>query len=125
MWRCQSRAHNSVFNCSLMTHSVRESIVIWLPRMADVVNVTLRCTVVLNTTCMRTIQRTATQASFEYVGTTVKWIGERGSAEERGVDAADESKVLVRVDPSYFRPTEVELLIGKRRTLLALHCLSQ
>jgi GDP-D-mannose dehydratase len=54
------------------------------------------------------------QASFEYVGTTVKWIGERGSVEEHGVDAADESKVLVRVDPSYFRPTEVELLIGKQ-----------
>jgi GDP-D-mannose dehydratase len=43
----------------------------------------------------------------------VRWVGERGSVEEHGVDAADESKVLVRVDPSYFRPTEVELLIVK------------
>jgi GDP-D-mannose dehydratase len=55
----------------------------------------------------------------------VKWVGERGSVEEHGVDAADESKILVRVDPSYFRPTEVELLIGERRTLLALRCASQ
>jgi GDPmannose 4,6-dehydratase len=47
----------------------------------------------------------------------VKWVGERGSVEEHGVDVADESKVLVRVDPSYFRPTEVELLIGK-----STHC---
>lgn len=52
------------------------------------------------------------EASFKYVGTTVKWVGERGSVEEHGVDAADESRVLVKVDPSYFRPTEVELLIG-------------
>ena len=28
------------------------------------------------------------------------------------MDAADESRVLVRVDPKYFRPTEVDILIG-------------
>jgi GDPmannose 4,6-dehydratase len=28
------------------------------------------------------------------------------------VDAADPSRVLVRVDPKYFRPTEVDILIG-------------
>ncbi len=28
------------------------------------------------------------------------------------MDAADPSRVLVRVDPKYFRPTEVEILIG-------------
>ena len=32
--------------------------------------------------------------------------------EEIGVDAKDESNVLVRVDPKYFRPTEVDILIG-------------
>ncbi|KAG5180964.1 gdp-d-mannose 4,6-dehydratase [Tribonema minus] len=52
------------------------------------------------------------EASFAYVGTTVAWKGERGSVDEHGVDAADESRVLVKVDPSYFRPTEVDLLIG-------------
>ena len=29
-----------------------------------------------------------------------------------GYDAKDESRVLVRVDPRYFRPTEVDILIG-------------
>jgi GDPmannose 4,6-dehydratase len=28
------------------------------------------------------------------------------------VDAADESRVLVKIDPQYFHPTEVELLLG-------------
>ena len=32
--------------------------------------------------------------------------------DEIGYDAADESRVLVRVDPRYFRPTEVEELLG-------------
>ena len=30
--------------------------------------------------------------------------------DEIGVDAAYESRTLVRVDPSYFRPTEVDVL---------------
>jgi GDPmannose 4,6-dehydratase len=29
-----------------------------------------------------------------------------------GVDAADESRILVKIDPRYFRPTEVDLLLG-------------
>ena len=29
-----------------------------------------------------------------------------------GVDKADHSRVLVRIDPKYFRPTEVDILIG-------------
>ena len=33
-------------------------------------------------------------------------------ADEIGVDAEDESRVLVKVDPRYFRPTEVDLLLG-------------
>mmetsp|Transcript_2710 Transcript_2710/g.4054 ORF Transcript_2710/g.4054 Transcript_2710/m.4054 type:complete len:363 (+) Transcript_2710:49-1137(+) len=52
------------------------------------------------------------EASFGYVGIKVLWKGERGSVDEIGVDAADESKVLVKVDPSYFRPTEVDILLG-------------
>ena len=28
------------------------------------------------------------------------------------MDAADPTRVLVRVDPKYFRPTEVDILIG-------------
>lgn len=52
------------------------------------------------------------EKAFEYVGTTIKWVGEAGTVDEIGVDASDESRVLVKVDPAYFRPTEVDLLIG-------------
>ena len=31
---------------------------------------------------------------------------------EIAVDAADPKRVLVRIDPRYFRPTEVEQLLG-------------
>jgi GDPmannose 4,6-dehydratase len=52
------------------------------------------------------------QKAFARVSTTVEWLGEPGTVDEIGVDAADHSRVLVRVDPKYFRPTEVEILIG-------------
>ncbi|KAH8057991.1 GDP-mannose 4,6-dehydratase [Aureococcus anophagefferens] len=52
------------------------------------------------------------EVSFEHVGIKVKWTGEPGTAEEVGVDAADESHELVKVDPKYYRPTEVDLLVG-------------
>ncbi len=52
------------------------------------------------------------EKAFNKVGTTIAWKGERGTVDEIGVDAADESRVLVRIDPRYFRPTEVELLLG-------------
>ena len=61
------------------------------------------------------------EKAFKAVGITVKWIGEPGTVDETGVDAADESRVLVKVDPKYFRPTEVDLLIGdatKAQTIL-------
>lgn len=52
------------------------------------------------------------EKAFACVGITILWKGERGSIDEIGVDAADESRVLVKIDPKYFRPTEVDLLIG-------------
>jgi len=52
------------------------------------------------------------EKAFECIGTTIKWKGPTGTVEEIGVDANDESRVLVRIDPRYFRPTEVELLLG-------------
>jgi GDPmannose 4,6-dehydratase len=52
------------------------------------------------------------EKAFAAVGTTIKWVGGAGTVEEKGVDAADESRVLVEVDPKYFRPTEVDILIG-------------
>lgn len=52
------------------------------------------------------------EKAFAVVGITVRWMGKGGTVEEIGVDADDESRVLVRIDPRYFRPTEVELLLG-------------
>ena len=52
------------------------------------------------------------EKAFDCVNITIVWKGARGTVEEVGVDAKDESRVLVEVDPKYFRPTEVDLLIG-------------
>ena len=52
------------------------------------------------------------EKAFAYVGTTIEWKGARGTIDEIGVDKNDPSRVLVRIDPRYFRPTEVELLLG-------------
>jgi len=52
------------------------------------------------------------ERAFDCVGTKIKWVGPTGTVDEMGVDAADESRVLVKIDPRYFRPTEVELLLG-------------
>ncbi len=50
------------------------------------------------------------EKAFAAVGIEIKWIGE--GLGERGVDAANEERVLVAVDPEYFRPAEVDLLVG-------------
>jgi GDPmannose 4,6-dehydratase len=52
------------------------------------------------------------EKAFKVAGIIVKWKGETGTVDEYGVDAADEERVVVRIDPRYFRPTEVELLLG-------------
>ena len=39
----------------------------------------------------------------------LEWIGK--DEKERGIEKSTR-KVLVKIDPNYFRPTEVELLIG-------------
>ncbi|KAH6891731.1 GDP-mannose 4,6-dehydratase [Coprinopsis sp. MPI-PUGE-AT-0042] len=49
------------------------------------------------------------EKSFAIVGISVKWEGE--GVEEHAIDVAT-GKVIVRVDPRYFRPAEVELLHG-------------
>jgi len=58
------------------------------------------------------------EKAFAHIGRTIAWRGK--GAEEKGVDARD-GRVLVEVDPRYFRPTEVDLLLGdptKARTKL-------
>ena len=52
------------------------------------------------------------EKAFKNAGITIKWTGPAGTVEETGVDALDEGRVLVKIDPEYFRPTEVDLLLG-------------
>ncbi len=47
--------------------------------------------------------------AFSELGITLEWTGE--GVNEKGIDKAS-GKILVEVDPRYFRPAEVELLIG-------------
>ena len=49
------------------------------------------------------------QWAFEDVGITIRWEGEGES--EKGY-CAETGNCLIEVDPRYFRPTEVELLLG-------------
>jgi GDPmannose 4,6-dehydratase len=49
------------------------------------------------------------EAAFNCVGRSIEWTG--NGIEEKGVDAAN-GKVLVEIDRRYFRPTEVDLLVG-------------
>jgi GDPmannose 4,6-dehydratase len=50
------------------------------------------------------------ELAFAEVGKAVEWKGT--GVDEVGYDAAD-GNVLVRIDPRYFRPTEVDLLLGE------------
>lgn len=52
------------------------------------------------------------EKAFAVIGTTIEWQGPTGTVEEIGVDKNDPSRILVKIDPRYFRPTEVELLLG-------------
>ncbi len=66
---------------------------------------------------MHTVREFCTLA-FAEAGINLRWEGE--GVNEKGIDAAT-GKVLVEVDPKYFRPAEVEQLLGdptKARTLL-------
>lgn len=63
----------------------------------------------------------ATQ-SFKYVGMEITWVGK--GVEEYGHLKGDPDNVLVRVDPRYFRPTEVELLLVSIVPVKASHVLS-
>ena len=49
------------------------------------------------------------ERAFAHVGVAIVWKG--GGVDETGV-CARTGKVLVAVSPEYFRPTEVELLLG-------------
>ena len=58
------------------------------------------------------------ELAFAEVGIKIRWEGE--GVDEKGIDEAN-GRVLVEVSPKYFRPTEVDLLLGdptKAKTLL-------
>ena len=49
------------------------------------------------------------ETAFKHLGMDIKWEGE--GVDEKGIDAAT-GKVVVKVNPKFFRPAEVELLLG-------------
>jgi len=49
------------------------------------------------------------EMSFSHIGIEIKWTGE--GVNEKGIDSKT-GKVLVEIDPVYFRPAEVDLLVG-------------
>jgi GDPmannose 4,6-dehydratase len=49
------------------------------------------------------------EMAFEEVGIALKWEG--SGVDEKGIDKSS-GKVLVEIDPKYFRPAEVDLLVG-------------
>tara|TARA_B110000438_G_scaffold302441_1_gene360125 strand:+ start:10 stop:1080 length:1071 start_codon:yes stop_codon:yes gene_type:complete len=53
--------------------------------------------------------RTFIEMAFEHIGRTIEWQG--SGVDEKGVDATS-GEILVEIDPRYFRPTEVDLLLG-------------
>jgi GDPmannose 4,6-dehydratase len=66
---------------------------------------------------MHSVREFATLA-FKYAGIEIEWQGE--GLNEKGVDKAT-GRVLIEVDPKYFRPAEVDQLLGdptKAKTLL-------
>jgi GDPmannose 4,6-dehydratase len=66
---------------------------------------------------MHSVREFATLA-FKYAGINIEWQGE--GLNEKGIDKAT-GRVLIEVDPKYFRPAEVDQLLGdptKAKTLL-------
>ncbi len=53
--------------------------------------------------------REMVELSFAQVGRRIEWRGE--GVDETGIDTKS-GKTVVKIDPTYFRPTEVDLLIG-------------
>ena len=50
------------------------------------------------------------ECSFAVIGIKILWRGE--GVDEEGYDEGDPERTLVRIDPRYFRPTEVDILKG-------------
>jgi GDPmannose 4,6-dehydratase len=57
--------------------------------------------------------RSFVEKSFRQVGIKLEWCGE--GVDERGIDSAS-GRTIIEVDARYFRPTEVDLLLGDPST---------
>jgi GDPmannose 4,6-dehydratase len=53
--------------------------------------------------------REMVELAFAQVGRRIEWRGH--GVDETGVDARN-GKTVVKIDPAYFRPTEVDILVG-------------
>ena len=65
------------------------------------------------------------ELAFAEVGIAIEWRGSGG--DEQGVETSS-GRILVRVDPRYFRPTEVDILLGdptKAKNLLGWQATTQ
>ena len=72
---------------------------------------------VIATGKMHTV-REFVELAFKHVGIVIEWIG--SGVEEKGINKAN-GNVMVEVDPKFFRPAEVEQLLGdptKAKTML-------
>jgi GDPmannose 4,6-dehydratase len=58
-----------------------------------------------------TTVREFVEMAFKALNIPIEWKGQRDSIEEMGINPQT-GKALVKVDPKYFRPSEVELLMG-------------
>ncbi|OQR84060.1 GDP-mannose 4,6 dehydratase [Achlya hypogyna] len=55
------------------------------------------------------------ELAFACADLPIRWEGTRGTTEEIGVLEDSPSHVVVRIDPKYFRPSEVDILLGDAR----------
>lgn len=58
-----------------------------------------------------TTVREFVEMAFKSVNIPIQWKGESGTTSEMGINPLT-GKALIKVDPKYFRPSEVDLLIG-------------
>jgi GDPmannose 4,6-dehydratase len=63
----------------------------------------------LTISCWRQARPGRCELAFLEVGRSIEWRGK--GVEETGIDRKS-GKTVVRIDPTYFRPTEVDELIG-------------
>jgi dTDP-D-glucose 4,6-dehydratase len=52
------------------------------------------------------------ECAFKYAGVSIKWLGPSGTVDEIGVEEGNEGRVMVAVDPRFFRPTECNMVQG-------------